>query len=99
MHEVFKTTNGGVAEYVFKKPSDTDEVLLQTTITGTGFITGMVTWTQSIDGLGFTALGVQSLSGTDSKSETLPLYTNAPLVKATVSNLSAATNLAASIAA
>lgn len=98
MHEVFKTTNGGVTEYLFKKQNDKNNTLLQTTITGLGPITGTVTWTQSIDGIGYTALATQTLTGTNLKSETLPVYTSAPLVKAAISNLSAATNLAASLA-
>jgi hypothetical protein len=99
MHEVFKTTNGGVASFTFKKPSDENTTLLQTSITGSGAITGTVTWTQSIDGIGYTGLAVQALTGTDSKSETLNVYTNAPLIKAEVSNLSASTNISASLAA
>ena len=90
MNEVKSDISGGKTVFYFNKFSGSNsDTTLQATVTGTGAVTLTVTWEQSIDGVGYAALGSQVISGTNSATETLRVFTKAPSIRATVSGLSA----------
>lgn len=72
---------------------------IQSTITGTGSITGTATFTQSIDGLGWFPLATIALAGSTNVSDGDRIEVNSGVrIKATAGGMSANTQLLASIA-
>ena len=90
MNEVKSGVSGRNTVFYFNKfTGSNSDTTLQSTVTGAGAVTLTVTWEQSIDGVGYAALGSQVISGTNLASETLRVFTKAPSIRATVSGLSA----------